>query len=139
MPMNTEKISRNAIIIEYFKQSLSQREISAKTSTPRSTVKDVINKFKHLNTTTRKKGSGRRHSLDAQDRAIIFEEIKKNPKISSPKLATELLIKKEKVVSCSTVRRGIQNLGFSSRVPKNVPLMSQKNWSNSCMRDNFSF
>lgn len=127
MKHNPEIISRNAVIIEYFKQGMTQREITAKTGISKSTVQRVIKKHMELKTMLRSPGSGRRPSLSVQDLATIKSEVAKNPKISGNKLAAKLSENLGTIASSKTIRRAIHSIGLESYTPRKIALLSQKN------------
>lgn len=69
-----------------FKNGFSRKEISLKLGAPLSTVKKVVTKYLQTGTVDRKKGSGRRRSLDAEDVKLLSGKIGENNKLTCREL-----------------------------------------------------
>ncbi|GFY38749.1 transposable element Tc1 transposase [Trichonephila inaurata madagascariensis] len=67
---------------------------------------------------------GRPHKLS--DRAIV-RKVKKNPKISAPKLADQIATASGKKVHPETVRRILRSGGYNGRVSSKKPFISSVN------------
>lgn len=106
---------------------MTPTEISLKLKIPRTTVSNVIQKYRKFNTVLRLPGSGRRRSLEKEDVGLILTEIDKNPFTSSEKIKNVISQKSKKNVSSRTVRNYIRTTAFRSRVPRKVPYLSPKN------------
>ena len=127
MVVNEHKVLLYGKIVSLSEENLSATEISLKLSIPRTTVNNVIKKYRKFNTVLRLPGSGRRRSLDDSDLEIILEEINNNPFNSSEKIKNKIVAKTQKSVSSRTVRNYIYRTAFRSRVPRKRPFLSQNN------------
>lgn len=94
---------------------------------PRSTVYDIIKRFQKEDRIDFKKPPGRPYKLSEQDKRFIGRSVAKNPKISAPKIATELNSRCKVKVSSQTIRRVIKSTGCNSRTARRKPLISKVN------------
>lgn len=113
-------------VVGLHKDKFTLREISLKLNIPRTTMINIINKYKKHNTILRLPGSGRKKCLDDQDVDIILSEIDKNPFTSSEEIINTIQDQTQKIVCSRTVRNYIRTTAFRSRVPRKVPLLSKK-------------
>jgi transposase len=127
MNSEEEKLRLRFEIIRLFEEGLSQRKISETISVPKTTIQNTIAKYCQHSTVMRLYGSGRQKSLSKEDKKVLRENIAENPKISAKKLSDILAEKTNKIVSVSTIQRGLKEDGFLSAVPRKLPLLSQKN------------
>ncbi|GFS61731.1 transposable element Tc1 transposase [Trichonephila inaurata madagascariensis] len=67
---------------------------------------------------------GRPHKLSSRDARAIVRKVKKNPKISTPKLADQIERKK---IHPETVRRILRSGGYNGRVSRRKPFISSMN------------
>ena len=105
----------------------SFREIAETLSRPVSTVMTIINRFKEEGHFESKPRTGRPKKISKSDEKLLVREIKKNPLISGPKLATTLLTTTGTNVSASAVRKTVNQLGYHGRVARRKPFISKKN------------
>jgi transposase len=126
--MNEEeqKLRKKFEIIRLFEEGFSQSEIAEKTSTSKSTVQYTLAKFHKNNTMLRIKGSGRKRSLNNDDRKFLIDKLKENPMVSAQKLSNKLVEEREKVASSRTIQRELKYEGFMSAVPRKLPALSKK-------------
>ena len=122
-----EKLASRFEIVRLWREGFSQRQIAEKTSVPRSTVKNILQKYNKHNTILRVKGSGRRKSLSEDDRAVLVEIAKNCPRKSARKISLEVAETSGKAVSDRTVQRELKNVSFVSATPRKLPLLSKKN------------
>jgi transposase len=127
MKINNEKSFLKGRIIALYQENISQRKIAEKVSVSQSTVQRTIAAFNKHGSTERKKGSGRPRVLDHKDRSTILKLVEENPMISASKIAAGLQISAGKKVCKQTIRNNLNYVGIFSYVPRNVPLLSQKN------------
>lgn len=127
--MNQEEynLAKKFQVINYYNEGLTEREIQKETQIPKSTIHDIISKYKLHGTVLRLRGTGRPKALDDKDKNILLEYVEADPKISSRKLCKKLEEETGKVVCNKTIIRSLNELGFKSRVPKRLPLLSSKN------------
>ncbi|GFS65246.1 transposable element Tcb1 transposase [Trichonephila inaurata madagascariensis] len=70
---------------------------------------------------------GRPHKLSDRDARAIVRKVKKNPKISAPKLADQIATASGKKVHPETVRRILRSGGYNCRVSRKKPFISSVN------------
>lgn len=68
-----------------------------------------------------------RKLLSDHDERKILREVKKNPRISAPKLAAKDECELGKKVSSSTIRRTLKKYNYNGRVARKKPFVSQAN------------
>jgi transposase len=124
---NFETQMKKDKIITLYKEKRSLREISKITNCPKSTIADLIKNYEKYGMTLRKNGSGRRPSLNDEDKKYILDLIDKNPKILSPKISISLRNMNNKDITPKTIRNYINSTSLSSYVVKNVPDLGENN------------
>ncbi|GFS66459.1 transposable element Tc1 transposase [Trichonephila inaurata madagascariensis] len=70
---------------------------------------------------------GRPHKLSDCDSRAIVRKVKKNPKISAPKLEDQIATTSGKKVHPETVRRILRSGGYNGRVSSRKPFISSVN------------
>lgn len=120
-------IELQKLIISHYKNGKSLREISEIMNRSKSTIQYIIksfntesrieNKVRHLN---------RKLLTDYEERQIL-KEIRTNPKISAPKIASKVETKMGKKVSNETVRHVLRRYGYNGRVTRKMPYISEVN------------
>ena len=78
---------------------------------------NVLNKYR----------CGRPRKLNDRDARTIVRKVKKNPKISAPKLANQIATASGKKVHPETVRRILRSAGYNGRVSRRKPFISSTN------------
>jgi transposase len=126
MKIGEEKLKLRFEIVRLFEDGYSQREIAERTSVPRSTVQYILRNYSKYDTVMRIKGSGRRKSLNDEDKTVLRGAVKENPMNSSRKLAVFLAGETGKKVTYRTVQSELKAQGLLSAVPKKIPLLSKK-------------
>ncbi|XP_017796965.1 PREDICTED: uncharacterized protein LOC108578194 [Habropoda laboriosa] len=86
----------------------------------KSTVGDIIRRFKHEDRIESILQRGQPKKLE------IIRNIKKDPTLSAPKLADELLTETAKNVHPKTIRRILKESGYSGRVAQKKPFMDEE-------------
>lgn len=104
----------------------SQRTIAKLLNIPQSTVSGIILRLKREDRIESTKYKGAVEKLTAYDRRFIRREVKKNPRISAPKLVTQLR-ERGTNVTAQTVRNAIRNVGYNSRTARCKPYISPVN------------
>lgn len=115
------------LIIDHYKKGKSQREIAAIVNKPRTTVANIIKRFKNEGRVINKpKISPKKLFSERQERWIV-NQIKINPRLSAPKLRD--MVEKHFNISCNaeTVRRVLRNNGLNGRIARKKPFVSSKN------------
>ena len=118
--METTECKRKAVI-ELHKAKKSIRDISKQLQVPRSTVHDIVTKFKEFSTVKNLPRTGRPTILTPQDKRRIVRLALKNPRITTKDLCKELE-DSNVCVSHSTVRRCLNKNSLKGRRPRKTPL-----------------
>lgn len=113
-------------ILRLFGEKVGLREIARKLNIQPATVHYIVQKNKKYNTVDRIAGSGRKMSLDAEDRKLLRNIVEDAPKTSTSKLACRLLEEKGKNVCEQTIRNALNDEGFHGFVARKIPLLSKK-------------
>ena len=110
--LNTYEINidKQFDIIRLFNDGLNEKYIVKETGIPKTTVHNVISKYKNNGTIMRIKGSGRPRLLNDDDIRYLENLIDENPKISSKKMSELLEKDRKKVVSERRIRSYLINL-----------------------------
>ena len=77
-------------IITLFEEGYSQREISEKVDCPKSTVGDIIKKYKDTGSIYSKEGRGRKRKTTKREDRLIVNTAKKNRRLSASVLKKKL-------------------------------------------------
>lgn len=123
---NTSFEIRQLVIFKHAK-NFSVREIADELNLPKSTVYDIIKRFKREDRIESIPQAGQPEKLSDADKRFILRQVSKNPKLSAPKLATELNARNDSNVCAETVRRLLKQHGYSSRIARCKPFISQVN------------
>lgn len=123
------------LVIKHHENGKSYREISNIVNRSRSTVQYIVKRHKiHHRIENMPRNLNRRKLTDHDERKIL-REVKKNPRISAPKLATKVECEMGKKVSSSTIRRTLKKFNYNGRVARKKPFVSQ---ANKCKRLEFA-
>lgn len=99
-------------------------EIHRRTNIPRSTIYFNLKKLRNTGSTVHKKRSGRPKKITSENAKALGQYIRRNPAISSRKLASKLSLKGVGV-SYSTVLRHLANLGYDKKRPIATPMLTR--------------
>lgn len=114
-------------IIALREKNFSIRDIADMLNFSKSTVGDIVKRYKEQGDTSVKWQTGRPKVLNEADKRYILSLVKKNPKISAPALKTEINQHLGKDVSAQTIRRAIHENGYNGRVARKKPFVSDVN------------
>ena len=120
------KLAKKFDVIRLYKDDVTERKIAQDTQIPKSTVHNIIDKYNKHDTVMRLSGSGRNKALSNEDIKFLVKSAEDDPKKSSVRLASELNDAKGKIVTCRTIQNVLKESGFNCRVPRRLPLLSQK-------------
>ncbi len=120
------------LVIYHTARGVSVQKIAEMLNMRRSMVSDKIKIFKcedRIESCRIEscKQSGRPQKLTKRDETVIVRAVKKNPKVSAPKLITMLSTDHGKTVHPRTVNHVIQRSGLKSRVAQKKPYISKVN------------
>ena len=122
----TTLVQRGNVILLH-QRGESSRKIAVSLKIPKSTVSDIIKKFKTDGIIENKKGRGRKCKLTTRDQSSIMKAVKKDPFISGTKLAKNIEMATGKSVSSKTVINFLKKKNYHSRVPSKKPFISKIN------------
>ncbi|GFV96859.1 uncharacterized protein TNCV_4350721 [Trichonephila clavipes] len=116
-------------IVGYHLCRKSVREITDILQQPKSTVSDVIVKWKHRASQTAEKRTGRPKILGERSRRALKRVVKQNRKSSSVEISQEFQSSSGISVISRTVRREreLKNLGFHGRAAAQKPNITPQN------------
>lgn len=117
------------LIINHFKDGLSVRNIAKIVKRSHSTVHDVIKRFRTRNSVENQSKPSKRKIFTESEERWMVRQVKKNPKLSAPKLAIEAKRYLGKKANPETVRIILRKNNFSGRVARRKPFVSKRNRS----------
>ncbi|KAJ4443512.1 hypothetical protein ANN_05184 [Periplaneta americana] len=83
---------------------------------------DIIPRYKNEDRIEQRKQTGRRKVLTDREESLIIRQIKKNPRISAPKLASEIESATSKKVHAQTIKRAIHKRGYNGTIARKKPI-----------------
>ncbi|GFY23587.1 hypothetical protein TNCV_1038861 [Trichonephila clavipes] len=102
-------------------------ELRERTGKIPATVQKIIEKFQAEGNTLNKPRIGRPPTFRDRERRIIVGNVKKNPKISAPKLTTDVKNNFAKPCNPETIRRVLRKTGYHGRNMQRKPCISKVN------------
>ena len=117
------------LVISHFRDGLSVRNIASIVKRSHSTVHDIIKRFRSRNNVENKPKLSKRKIFAESEERWIVRQIKKNPQLSAPKLATEAKKHLGKEANPETVRIILRKNNFNARVARKKPFVSKRNRS----------
>lgn len=125
--MRQTTIAEREIIIRNYKNRKSIREISEIIGKKKSTVHNIIKRYRERgNVCDKKRNLTNRRKIDDRNSRFVLRLVKQNPNISAVDLKKQLQEEKNVEVSAETIRRLLKNNKFYARVPRRKPPKNQK-------------
>lgn len=115
------------LVIYHHTKGKTERELSDFLKIPRSTIGDIIRRFKNEDRIDSKPNPGRPKILNDYDKRIIMKKVRQDPRKSAPSLAAEMAQEHDKKVHPETIRRAIRENGYNGRVARKKPFISEIN------------
>lgn len=119
------------LIIQSWKNTengpISERKLSNMFNIPKTTVHDIIQKFKNMGSVANLKGRGRKPILSTREVRQIVRKVKENPFVSAPKLSEMAGSEFGKKIGPKSIQRILNNNEFHGRRPQKKPYISKKN------------
>lgn len=106
---------------------LSMGKISEKFKIPKSTVQRTIQRYRETGGLQTKKRTGRKKILTPREEIKLVRKVQRNPFLSAPKLAAQIVQESGKTLHPSTVRKIINKNGLHGRIPRKKPYISKVN------------
>lgn len=120
-------VRERELIIQQFNRGKSYREIGDLFQKSHATVQHIVERYKRENRLINKKRKSPKKILSDADERWILRYVKKNPRMSAPKIASEVENYLKMIVSAETVRRVLRKHNFHGRVARKKPFISKKN------------
>lgn len=129
MPRNIRQstLEERKIVIQQHLEGKSEREISKLVKKSKSTVHDIISRYKENGLIAHKQREPRSRKLSSRDESTVLREVKKNPFVSAPKLTAMVKEASGTEVNPETIRKLLRKNNFHGRVARKKPLISTKN------------
>lgn len=126
MSPNTSFDVRQRVIWHHTK-GLSVRKIASATHVSTTTVHRIIQQYSIENRIEAKTSTGRPRKITERMTNLLERQVKKTPKISTPKLATLIKENFDETVNPRTVQRALERRGYRSRIARRKPCLSKVN------------
>lgn len=115
------------LIIKYFQEKKSFRDIAKIVNKSPATVQKIIEKYRTQGNTENKQRSERPSKLTEVKKRLIVRKVKKNPMISAPKVQSEITRETGKSCDPQTIRRVLYSAGFHGRNMRKKPFVNKVN------------
>lgn len=138
---NTTFEERQLVIFHHAKGK-SHRMISKILNISRTTVGDIVRRFKNEDRIESIPQTGRPKKLNDREERFVVRKVKENPKISAPKISAAVLDACGKKVGVETVRRALRRNEYGGRRSRRQPYISAVNKKKRCyswMNQNSTF
>ena len=113
---------KRAIIAQYVRDGLTVREIATRINIPKSTVGNIVKRFKVSGSSEAGKHTGRKRVTTRREDLLLKRAVMKHPSMSS----LELKIECQSKASPQTIRRRlVKEFGLRSRRPARKPLLNR--------------
>ena len=115
------------LIIEHYKNGKSQREIAQVVNKARTTVENIIHRYKNENRVVRLPKVSPKKLFTERHKRWIVKHTKLNPRLSAPNLRD--MVEQQFNISCNaeTIRRVLRADGLDGRIARKKPFISSKN------------
>lgn len=115
------------LIIQHYENNKSLREISEIVDRSRSTVQYIIKRYKFDKSVENKSKVANNKIFSVSDEQYIVRQVKKDPFLSAPKLAS--IAEKDLGKKCcpQTIRNILERDGFNGRRARHKPLINKRN------------
>lgn len=120
----TEKVQ---LVIWNFEKGKSVREICEMLKVKRSTVYNILKRYKQENRIDLNHSPGRPKRFSTHEERAIVRKVKADPLLSAPKIVSEVMQEWNKKVGSETVRRVLRKAGLNGRVARKKPFVSKVN------------
>lgn len=120
-------IQQRELVLHHFKNGISRRKIAEFVNLPESTVKNIITRFVLENRVVNKGRTAPNKIFNETDERYIVRQMKENPKLSAPKLASQMEQQLGKSASAETIRRILRDHDLHGRIARKKPFISKKN------------
>lgn len=123
MPRSEISLEMRKLVITFHQESKSVREIEQLTGIKRSTVQNIIKRYRESGSVENRKRTGRPRQISARTERKLVAEVKKNPKCTALSLLQNINV----TVHPQTIRRVLHKNNFRCRTPRKKPFISDAN------------
>ena len=120
-------IEQRELVLKHYKDGHSRRKIAEMCNMCDSTVQSIIYRFIRENRTEDKGRNAPNKIFNSTDERYIVRKIRENPKLSAPKVASEVHQELGKKCHPETIRRILRHHDFNGRRVRAKPFISPKN------------
>jgi transposase len=120
-------IAERKLIYKLHMEGKSYLKIANLVNRSKSAIQYVIKNIKTNGDVVNKQRKGGPRKLTTREEKAVIREIKKEPRISGPKLAAFVLRYFNKQVSAETCRRILRRENFHGKVARKKPFINKKN------------
>lgn len=120
-------IEMKNLIIKHHNEGKSIRKVAELIDRSPATVQKILKKYEIFGTLDNMARSGRPRTFTEQESRLIIRKVKKNPKISAPKLQTEIGEEMGKQCNAETIRRALHKAGYNANAIRKKPYVSKVN------------
>ena len=113
------------MIIKYYQNGDSQREIVSNVLVPRETVRYIIQKYKATKCIGNLFGRARKTKTNAATDRMIVRKIKSNGRISAHVVKAEIVVELGMTLNANTIRNRAHEAGLFGRVARKKPLANK--------------
>ncbi|CAK9813888.1 Transposable element Tc1 transposase [Anthophora plagiata] len=115
------------LVIFHHEKGKSIRKIADLLNISKSTIWDIVRRYKNEDRIESIPQSGRKPILNIRDKRSIIRRIKCDPQISAPKLAAELNEHRGISVHPENIRRVLRSEGYNGRIARKKPYINAAN------------
>ena len=115
------------LVIKHFFNGDSDREIGKKVLIPRDSVHYIITKYKSIKSIRNLKGRGQRRKTSTHTDHILQRKVKTNRRESVASVKAEPENELKIIISESTIRHGLHEVGLYGRVARKKPYINKVN------------
>ncbi|GFT59606.1 transposable element Tc1 transposase [Trichonephila clavipes] len=120
-------IEERKLVNKLSNEGKSQRNIAKVVGRSVNCIQKILQKFKKTGILANNEGRARKKIMNSITERRVIHQVKIDPKISAPKIATGTSNTLGRSVSAETVRRVLRKAGYNGRVARKKPLIGKRN------------
>ena len=111
------------LVVFHHSKGKSCQQIASMLKMKKTTVWNIIRRFRDEDRQELRQQSRRPKVLTAREENYVIRKVKRNPRLSAPKIAAQLELEIGKKVHPETIRRVLRGTSFHERVARNKPFL----------------
>ena len=111
------------LVVFHHSKGKSCQQIASMLKMKKTTVWNIIRRFRDEDRLDLRQQSRRPKVLTAREENYVIRKVKRNPRLSAPKIAAQLELEIGKKVHPETIRRVLRGANFHGRVARNKPFL----------------